>query len=356
MERPASISLMYEFSDQCNQRCLFCYNSWKSLNAPPKRGLPAERVKDLLGKVIDESRCGAISLSGGEPLMRDDLVDVISFIKGKGVAVSLITNGTLLTDETIDACISSGVDLFQVSLLSDRRDVHNRLVGADSFDRVIEAILNIKKRKGNVCTFFVGLADNISTFKSTLELNVLLGVSHVALGRFTPGGSGLAGWEQLMPSPEALDEALAAADEMAAKYRLSVSAATPILPCLNDLSRFKHIRFSFCSAGNSEHALFGIDPEGNLKPCSHSPFILGNLREERFADLIGHEFLRRFVETVPLYCRDCPDVSLCKGGCRSSAEVSYGSFEAEDPYLRLWKSKARKPAAPSFPQLGPESM
>jgi hypothetical protein len=36
--------------------------------------------------------------------------------------------------------------------------------------------------------------------------------------------------------------------------------------------------------------------------------------------------------------------------------VSYGSFEAEDPYLRLWKSKAGKPAAPSFPQLGSESM
>lgn len=339
---------MYEFSGQCNQRCLFCYNSWKRPGEPPKRELSTKQAKELLAKVIGESGCERISLSGGEPLERDDVFEIVSFIKERRVKVSLVTNGTLLAGEAIDRCMESGVDLFQVSLLSDRRDLHNRLAGIDGFDRVIEAICGIRNRGGNVCTFFVGLADNIATFRSTLELNVLLGVRNVALGRFTPGGSGLPAWERLMPAPEALDEALAAAEELSGKYPVSVSVATPVLPCLNDISRFPRVRFSFCSIGNRERTLFGIDPEGNLKACSHSPFILGDLLTESFEKLSSHAFIGGLSESAPPFCADCPDLPVCRGGCRSSAQVTGASFEAEDPYLSLFKAKARKPVSPSF--------
>jgi len=348
MHRPASISLMYEFSGQCNQRCLFCYNSWKSPAQKPKKELSTKHAKELLAKAIDESGCRALSLSGGEPLARKDVFEIISFAKKRGVRVSLVTNGTLLTGEAIDRCMESGVDLFQISLLSEQRELHNRLVGMDGFDRAIEAILGIKSRKGNVCTFFVGLSDNIATFRKTLELNVLLGVGSVALGRFTPGGAGLQAWERFMPSPEALDDALEAAEELSGKYPISVSVATPVLPCLNDLSRFPRVRFSFCSIGNPEHTLFGIDPEGNLKACSHSPFILGSLLTESFRELSSHAFVRGLSETVPVFCADCPDLPVCRGGCRSSAHVTRESFEAEDPYLSLYKSIAKKPVSPSF--------
>ena len=339
---------MFEFSGQCNQRCRFCYNSWKAPESGPKRELGTNRVKELLAKTIDASGCESISLSGGEPVLRADLFEIIAFIKGRGPKVSLVTNGTLLDDAAIDRALSAGVDLFQVSLLGDTRELHNRLAGFDAFDRVIEAILNVRGRGGRVSTFFVGLADNIDRFAKTLELNVLLGVENVALGRFTPGGSGIADWERLMPSPEALDGALAAADEMSGKYRLSVSLATPVLPCLHDLSRYRRLRFSFCSVGAREHGLFGIDPEGNLKACSHSPRVLGNLLEEPFERLIRSPFLDEFTATVPAFCRSCPDLPVCRGGCRSSAKVCSGSFAEEDPYLAMWKSKAVRPTIASF--------
>lgn len=339
---------MYEFSGQCNQRCLFCYNSWKNGAEEPKRELPTKLVKDLLARAIDESGCRSLSLSGGEPLAREDVFEIISFAKKRGVKVSLVTNGTLLTVEAIDRCMESGVDLFQISLLAERRELHNRLVGMDGFDRAIESILAIRERAGNVCTFFVGLADNIARFRKTLELNVLLGVRNVALGRFTPGGAGLPAWEKLMPSPDELDEALAAADELSGKYALSVSVATPVLPCLHDCSRFPRVRFSFCSIGNAEQTLYGIDPEGNLKACSHSPFVLGSMLTERFEKLSSHEFVRRLSDTAPEFCTDCPDLPVCRGGCRSSAQVLRGSFDAEDPYLSLFKARAKKPVRPSF--------
>jgi radical SAM protein with 4Fe4S-binding SPASM domain len=348
MRRPASVSLMYELSSQCNQRCLFCYNSWRRPDEAPKRELPTARVKDLLARAIDGSACRAISLSGGEPLERRDLFEIISFVKKRGVRVSLVTNGTLLVPETIDRALESGVDLFQVSLLSADRELHNRLVGMDGYDRAIEAIIGVRDRGGEVCTFFVGLADNLPTFRKTLELNVLLGVKRVALGRFTPGGAGLPGWERLMPSPDAMNEALAAADELSGKYRLTVSVATPVMPCLNNLAEYPRVRFSFCSIGNAEDTLFGIDPEGNLKACSHSPVVLGSLLTESFETLSRDPFLEKLAGTLPAFCLDCPDAPVCRGGCRSSAQVVRDSFDAEDPYLSLFKSKAIKPSSPTF--------
>jgi radical SAM protein with 4Fe4S-binding SPASM domain len=361
MNRPEKISLTYEISRRCNLHCDFCYNAWKMDGEPSSVGgvsskingaarqLNTRQTLSLLAKTIDETGCSDISLSGGEPMLREDIFDVISFIKKRNVKVSLISNGTLLTEEAIDRCLSSGLDVFQITLLSDKREFHDRLSGGVAFDKVIETIFNIKKRNGTVYTFFVGLADNIHTFKGTMELNVLLGVSNVALGRFTPGGSGLKGWESFMPTPDMIDEALEAADDIVRKHRISLSVSTPILPCLNDISRYKGIRFGFCAVGNKKHSLFGIDPEGNLKVCSHSPHILGNLLDKPFEDLVSDDpFLEDFIKTIPSFCRDCPEVSTCRGGCRSSAHVSYGSFAEEDPYLKLWKARAKKPTPSSF--------
>jgi radical SAM protein with 4Fe4S-binding SPASM domain len=355
MNMPQKISFMYEVSGGCNQSCTFCYNTWRKDDCTPKGQLGTRETLNLLGKVISETKCDSISLSGGEPLLRGDIFEIISYIKKNGVKVNLISNGLSMTEEVVDRCVSSGVDLFQVTLLCDRPELHHRLTGVDGFSAVLDAILNIKKKNGTVYTFFVGLADNIRSFRKTLELNVLLGVSTVALGRFIPGGAGFDGWEKFLPSPEMIDKALEIGDEMCRKYPLSISISTPILPCLNDISRYKNIRFGFCGTCNKVHSVFGIDPEGNLKVCSHSPHLLGNLLEEPFERLIDNSFIGDFSGTVPAFCRDCPDLPHCRGGCRSSANVCSGSFDAEDPYLEHWKSRARKPAVPTFDGCGPES-
>lgn len=348
MKRPRKISLMFEVSEGCNQKCFFCYNSWRSPEAPRKKQLTPKQTAYLLEKVIDETGCSQVSLSGGEPMLRKDIYDLITLLKKHDVKVVLISNGLLLTQPAIDKCLSCGVDAFQITLLGDSPSSHNRLTGAKSFEIVIETILNIRKRDGTVYTFFVGLSDNIRHFKEVLELNVLLGVRNVAFGRFTPGGSGLKGWEQMIPDPAAVEHALQTANEHARKYPISVTVSTPVLPCLNTVSKYKNVRFCYCGAAREGHSIFGIDPEGNLKMCSHSPYTLGSLREKSFDELIQHPFLEDLQRALPPFCRDCSDAVTCRGGCPSSAYVCYGSLNDEDPYLKLNKSLAKKPALPSF--------
>lgn len=352
MQRPEKISLMFEVSEGCNQKCLFCYNSWKSPEASPKKQLSPSSTTRLLEKVVDETGCGQVTLSGGEPMLRRDIYDLVRLLKKKGVKVVLISNGLLLTPDAIDRCLDCGVDAFQISLLGDSAAFHDHLTGVKSIATVVETILNIRRRGGTVYTFFVGLSENIRRFREVLELNLLLDVKNVAFGRFTPGGSGLAGWERMMPAPGAVDEALEAAEEIAARYPLSVTVSTPVPPCLNDVSRFRHVRFCYCGAARQDHSVFGIDPEGNLKMCSHSPVALGNLLEHTFDELLQHPFLGELERALPEFCRDCPDAVTCRGGCPSSAYVCYGSLNEEDPYLRLNKKAATKPAAPSFDENG----
>lgn len=342
---PRKISFMFEIAERCNQRCAFCYNAWRPEGAPSRKELATDQVLRILARILEEIPCDSVAFSGGEPLLRQDLFDIISYTKERGTKVSLITNGALLDKQTIQRALASGVDVFQVTLLSDRPDVHNHLVGVSGFERVLEAVLETKKAGGRINLFFVATAENIGRVRGVLELCVLLGVDSFTLGRFLPGGVGLAGWEKLLPSPDMIDRALETAEEFAQSYRLPVLVSNPIPPCLHDYSKYKTLKFGFCGVGNREHAFFAIDPEGNLKVCSHSPVALGNLLEKRFAEIVENSFYADFEAAVPEFCRDCPELPKCRGGCRSSAHACYGSLGYEDPYLATWKSRARKPAA-----------
>jgi radical SAM protein with 4Fe4S-binding SPASM domain len=355
--RPETLSFTFELSRACNLRCQFCYNPWKIEKDWAAGEMSTADALKLVDKVIGETSPNEIMLSGGEPLLRKDIFEIIRAVKRRGVKVGLVTNGTLVTPEVADKCVSEGVDVFQVSLLSDQRELHNSLAGSESFDQTIEGILNLQRKQATVYTFFVGTSRNISSFRGALELNVLLGVRNVALGRFVPGGAAAEGWRDLLPSPQMLQAALDAADQLARRYPIAISISTPILPCLVDLAKYETITPGFCTVGDETNALFAIDPVGNLKVCSHSPVSLGNLFEARFSDIVKHRFLRDFLETVPEFCQDCPMLSVCKAGCRSSAHLCYGSFEDEDPFLRTWKTGASKtrPELAKLKDMAPEA-
>ena len=90
--------------------------------------------------------------------------------------------------------------------------------------------------------------------------------------------------------------------------------------------------------GDGSHTL---DPLGNLRPCNHTPTILGSLLEESFADLIAPERMAGFVEAIPSFCAPCRLRAECQGGCKAAAQVCFGSLHAEEPFLRHNRAGAR---------------
>lgn len=326
--------LIFEITQRCNQDCLFCYNVWKGDCEYPKGELSTDEVKRMLEKVIKETRCKLITISGGEPCLRDDLIEIISFVASFKVSVNLITNGSLLTEEIIKA-ISKKVSFFELQLLG-LKDAHNQLAKSNSFDRVIEAIANIKSYGGRVVCVFVANKLNISSFKETIELAFALGVNGIMFNRFNPGGEGIKHIKELLLSRDELKDALDIANNAVTTYGIPISCSIPIQPCLIDTSLYKKLRFGFCSACG-KNSYYTIDPLGNIRVCNHSGMILGNLFNNPFFDIISNDNVRIFSKAIPEFCQGCKKAKKCQGGCKASAEVVYGSPLEEEPFLKASK-------------------
>lgn len=337
--------LLFELTKRCQNNCVFCYNVWKEDANYPRGELTTKDAKYLLQKVIEESGCEYLGLTGGEPLLREDAFEISSLISSKGVTPVLISNGKLLTRETVQRCMDSGIRYFEISLHSRKADVHDKLAGRKgSFEEVIDAILNVRNLGGQVNTVFVATKENIGAFKEYVELAALLGVSSMLFNRVACGGACIASWKDLAPSPAEIREALDVGAVIAEKYKISLSAGVQLQPCLIDLTRYKNVRSGFCPLNSSsgDNSYFAIDPAGNLRMCNRSRIILGNLLEDAFAEISSSKEVLDFCEAVPDFCLDCTLSKVCAGGCKADAFSCFGSLSKADPYLEMWKGEAKK--------------
>lgn len=330
-------NLIFEITQRCNGDCMYCYNVWKNDGFYPKGELTARRIKRLLKKVLKESKANLVTLTGGEPLLREDLEEIVKFLRDLYIEVNIITNATLLNDKRINRLIELGISIFEVPLLSGRREMHNRLMRLETFDLITEAIVKIKKYNGRVVTVFVATGENISNFEEMAKLSFALGVDGIMFNRFNPGGEGAKYIHRLLPTPQQINEALTIAEAFSEKYKINISCSIPIQPCIIDTKKFKRIGFGFCSAGR-EKSYHTIDSLGNLRMCNHSRLILGNLFRESFQDLISKDIVANFISAIPAFCSPCNIRNSCLGGCKAAAEVCFGSTKEEEPFLRINKN------------------
>jgi radical SAM protein with 4Fe4S-binding SPASM domain len=346
--RPRIMSLIFEVTQRCNHACLHCYNVWnagddmrgKGNGSYPRGELDTERTLLLLGKALDETECPHVTLTGGEPLLRADLPVLLDFIRRRGARATVISNGRLLTEAFAADLIERGADLFELPLLSPMRETHDRLSGAGgAWDSVLAAMAALRLQHGRFAAAFVATRLNIDDVYETVKLAFGFGASAVMFNRFNPGGRGRGNLDLLLPSAEQVRRALGEADRASADFGVPVSCSIPIQPCLIDTRAFTHIGFAYCAAGGSR-TYYALDPMGNLRPCNHTPMILGNLFEESFAELVDPERLTAFTAPVPAFCAGCRRRSECQGGCKAAAQVCYGALDAEEPFLKNNRERA----------------
>ena len=333
-------SFVFEVTRGCNHRCPHCYNVWTRPAPYPGGELGTAETLAMLGRLLDETGATLVSLTGGEPLLRADLPEIVTWLAGRGITVNLICNGTLLDEAAIDRL--DGVRLFELPLLSVESAIHDELSGmAGAFDRVTMAMAELKARGKRVIGVFVATRRNLASFGETVELAFALGLDGLMLNRFNPGGRGFENVEALQPDPDEMSAALDAAQALSTDLDFPIACSIPMPPCLFDHARWPRLSFGFCAAG-TERAYYTVDPMGNLRPCNHSPTILGNLREQAFWDIVDGEPHARFVAARPAFCSGCAVEEQCKGGCKAAAESCYGCIDEPDPLLRAFSGRARR--------------
>ena len=335
-------SLLYEVTPRCNLKCLHCYNVWKDGVGYCQEELCTERAVELIKKAIKESRCRHFTFTGGEPTLRDDLEELVRCAAGSCENVTLITNGTLLSEERIKSLIGVGVSLFELPLNSADRDMHNRMAGGmDCFDKVTRAAADIRFHGAELAFVFVGTSLNIDHWKETLELGIALGSRSFLFNRYNAGGECHGEPEKLMPTVEQVRDGLVVAEEYSRDYGVGIGASIAIPPCLIDPKDFPNVGFGFCAAG-TERAYYTIDPVGNVRPCNHTPTVIGNLFERPLKQIARADGLKEFMQARPGFCEGCAIEEECLGGCKAAGEACYGSLEACDPFLEINKDRARK--------------
>ncbi len=337
--------LLYEVTQKCQNRCVFCYNVWKEDEKYPREELSAAESIELVDKLIRETECKYIGLTGGEPLLRKDIFAIAERISSRDVVPILITNGALLTKHTVRRLIRSGVKDFEVSIHSHEREIHDELVGrTGSYDEALDAILNVKEHGGNVSAVFVATRRNIQGLKPYVEFCALLRVTWILFNRIACGGTCLRDFASLAPSPLELQAALDVAAPLADRYKIGLGVGVQIQPCLLDLAKYPNVRTSFCPLNNIEggRTYFAVDPAGNLRMCNRSRIILGNVREDRFDDAASNPIVSETARAVPEFCLDCNLARVCGGGCKADAFACHGTLSKPDPYLEMWKGDVRK--------------
>src|SRR5512143_3482281 len=146
---PRLRSVLFEVTARCNHACLHCYNVWHGGTRAagsryPRGELDTASMLELLRLAVDQTGCPSVTLTGGEPLLRPDLPDLLDFLRERNVQVTLISNGRLLEDATAAALIDRGVGLFELPLLSHRREVHDHLSAAQgAWDAVLRAMSTV---------------------------------------------------------------------------------------------------------------------------------------------------------------------------------------------------------------------
>lgn len=338
---PASVPrLDLELISGCDHACGHCYNVWDARPGDPQSGYDTTRPPTgaaylaLVDKALAQTGCAHVTITGGEPLLRRDALDVIERVAARVETVTLITNGSHVTEAVADRLAAARVRQVQLTLLAAERALHDRLKGAVCFDDTVRAAVRLVERKVPVQICFVAMRENAHTFEDVLRLCDALGVRGVSYNRMSPTGGAIHHVARLMPTIEQIEANLAVAETVARALDVRVSTAMPIPPCLVRIERYPWVQFGFCSTGTDAPNLV-MDPKGNLRSCNLSSGVLGSLVTHDWEQIRQNPYMATFRREVPELCRGCAYERSCQGGCKESGYAVFGDHQHPEPLLWL---------------------
>lgn len=316
--------LIFEATQRCNLKCRFCYNIWHKHPETVHEDLSPRETREMLAKLLKETKPSFFTISGGEPTLRPDLVDISLQAALSGAQLNIITNGQTLDKKLAKMLVRAGISMFEIQLLSDRPQEQEYLQGCKgSFEKSVRGIEAVLSTKAKAVTALIVTKLNLPRLWETLELARTLGAHGTMLNRFNPGGRGLENLEELSPSPQDVLFMLETAERFAVEKRFPISVSIPIPCCLVDIKHYPHLGFGFCSAG-TEECYPVVDSIGNLRPCNHTPLVLGNIREKSFWELMDSQTRKDFIDHIPEICHGCKDLETCRASCRAAARECGG--------------------------------
>jgi pyrroloquinoline quinone biosynthesis protein E len=323
--------LLLELTYRCPLHCAFCYNPTDFTRTGPE--LPTE---DWL-RVLREARAlGAVQLglSGGEPLVRDDLELIVAEAHRLGFYINLITSGVGLNETRIAALKDAGLDHIQLSFQDSSKQMNDFLSSTRTFDLKSKVAALIKQYDYPMVLNVVLHRLNIDHVEEILNMADRLGAEYVELANTQYYGWAWHNRDQLMPSRAQVERAEAATK----RFRERIGRPMQIYFVVPD---YFERRPKPCMNGLGS-VFLTVTPDGTALPCHAARMLPGlefpNVRDtsvkHAWFDSSGFNHFRGD-DWMKEPCRSCPEKARDFGGCRCQAFLMTGDAANADPVCDL---------------------
>lgn len=330
------LGLLMELTYRCPLGCPYCSNP--VFSGPGGKELSTDEWIRVLGEAAKLGVLHAL-FSGGEPLLRKDLPQIVAAARQNDLYTNLITSAVGLNPSRLLELKSAGLESVQISFQSDEARIADQIAGSSVHAKKLEAARWVRQAGLPLTVNVVLHSGNISRVEPLIELARSLGAQRLELAHAQYYGWALRNREALLPTRAQIEVAAKAADQGKARLKGTMEIlwvipdyfGTRPKPCMNGWGR----------------RYLTVSPEGDVLPCPTAREIpslrFENVRERPLAVIWeDSEAFNRFRGTqwMPEPCRNCPEREVDFGGCRCQAAILTGDPAQTDPACEL--SPARR--------------
>lgn len=328
---PTPLALIAELTHRCPLHCVYCSNPLE-LDARAKE-LSTTEWKDVFRQAADLGVL-QVDFTGGEPLARPDIVELIGAARSAGLYVNLISSGLPLDESRLEKLVAAGLDHFQLSFQGSRPEVASEISGTTTHAQKLRVLEWLARHRVAVTLNFVIHRQNIEQLEEMLAIAEASCATRVEFANVQYYGWALANRQHLLPTRVQLDSSLEtlkrAQERLRGKMRIEY-----VVPDY-------YARFPKACMGGWGRKLMLIAPSGDVLPC-HAARVIPDLTFENVKD----RALREIWESSAAFqefrgeswmqepCRSCDRREIDFGGCRCQAMLLLNDAAATDPVCSL---------------------
>jgi radical SAM protein with 4Fe4S-binding SPASM domain len=329
---------VWEMTTACNLRCIHCHTSG---GKPAADELTTDEAKRLLDQLAGVSEFRMMAFTGGEPLVRSDLFELLAYSQALGFTNTMATNATLIDDAVARRLRRCGVVIAAVSLDGFDAATHDFVRGQPGvFEATLRGIRALRWAGILLHINITAMEYNMDQIEPLMTLVDELGTGILLMYQLVPVGRGRGIGEAALDlsANERLIRFIAQA-QRTTRAIVEPVAGPQYWPFLlqrsgiddGPLLRLAETVFHGCSAGRG---FVYIKPNGEVWPCPFVEVSCGSVRQTPFSTIWATspvlKNLREREERLQGRCSECAYRRLC-GGCRGRAWATSGDYLAEDP-------------------------
>jgi len=334
---PTPLALIAELTHRCPLHCVYCSNP---LEMKSRADELSTEVWSRIFREAAEAGVLQVDFTGGEPLARPDIVELVRAARVAGLYVNLITSGLPLDEARLDELVQAGLDHIQLSFQGATEDSANEFSGTKAHAHKLRVLDWLRTRRLALTLNFVIHRRNIDQLDDMLALGESTSAGRIEFANVQYYGWAFANCADLLPTREQLDrsiEILKAAEEHL-RGKIHVEYVVPDY----------YAKYPKACMGGWGQKLMLVTPSGDALPCHAAQILPGlqfdNLKDRSLRDIWENsKAFQKFrgEEWMPEPCKSCDRRGRDFGGCRCQAFLLTGDATATDPVCTLAPQRSK---------------